>query len=268
MTDMSTSGTPHVLYETREDGRIAVITMNRARYRNPLSLPMMRALDEAFARAAGDDGVYVIILQGDGPSFCSGHDTGSPDAVETRAEMDGAPFAKRIAHMREMDLEPLLRFRNVPKPTIAMVRGACLYAGWMLAAAMDVIFAAEDAQFHATNLSVFTVPWDVGARQAKYFMYDNRLIDAHTARAAGFVQEVHPPDRLEAETMAYARRVAKNDPFQLRMMKHSVHQMQEVQGFTAHINSSFADRMVRAATVDRRGRVGSTPADGAERQAE
>lgn len=102
MTDMSTSGTPHVLYETREDGRIAVITMNRARYRNPLSLPMMRALDEAFARAAGDDGVYVIILQGDGPSFCSGHDTGSPDAVETRAEMDGAPFAKRIAHMREM----------------------------------------------------------------------------------------------------------------------------------------------------------------------
>ena len=255
MTDEPTAGTPRVLYKTREDGRIAVITMNRARYRNPLSLQMMRALDEAFARAADDEDVRVIILRGDGPSFCSGHDTGSPDAIEMRAERDGAPFAKRVAQMREMDLEPLLRFRNIPKPTIAMVRGACLYAGWMLAAAMDVIFAAEDAQFHATNLSVFTIPWDLGARQAKYFMYDNRVMDAQMAKEAGFVQEVHPVDQLEEATMAYARRVAKNDPFQLQMMKHSVHQMQEVQGFTAHINSSFADRMVRAATQTPRGRA-------------
>ena len=252
MTDEPTTGTPHVLYETREGGLIAMITMNRARYRNPLSMQMMRALDEAFARATDDEGVRVIILQGDGPSFCSGHDTGSPDAVAARAEMAGASFLKRRQQMQEMDLEPLLRLRNVPKPTIAMVRGACIYAGWMLAAAMDVIFASEDAQFHATNLSVFTVPWDLGARQAKYFMYDNRFMDARTAKDAGFVQEVHALDRLEEETMAYARRVAKNDPFQLQMMKHSVHQMQEVQGFTAHINSSFADRMVRAATTERR----------------
>lgn len=268
MTDQPTAGTPHALYETREDGRIAVITMNRARYRNPLSLQMMRALDEAFARAADDDEVRVIILRGDGPTFCSGHDIGSPDAVEARAEMEGASFAKRVANMREMDLEPLLRLRNIPKPTIAMVRGACIYAGWMLAAAMDVIFAAEDAQFHATNLSVFTVPWDLGPRQAKYFMYDSRRMDARTAKDAGFVQEVHPPDRLEEETMAYARRVAKNDPFQLRMMKHSVHQMQEVQGFTAHINSSFSDRMVRAATQERRDRAGRARPDGQSRQAE
>ena len=244
------SDDPRVLYETRDDGRIAVVTMNRARYRNPLSIQMMRALDEAFARAADDDEVRVIILRGDGPSFSSGHDLGSPDAAEMRAEMHGASFSKRVARSREMDLEPLMRFRNIPKPTIAMVQGACIYAAWMLAASMDVIFAAEDAQFLATNFSVFTVPWDIGARQAKYLMYDNRFLDGRTAKEAGIVQEVHPLDRIEDEAMAYARRVAKNDPFQLRMMKHSIHQMQEVQGFTAHIQSSFADRMVRAANVD------------------
>lgn len=245
-----TTETPHVLYETQDDGVIALITMNRARYRNPLSIQMMRALTEAFDRAADDDTVRVIILRGDGPSFSSGHDLGSPDAAIARAEMAGAPFSKRVARSREMDLEPLMRFRNIPKPTIAIVQGACIYAAWMLAASMDVIFAAEDAQFLATNFSVFTVPWDIGARQAKYLMYDNRFLDGRTAKEAGIVQEVHPRDQLEAEAMAYARRVAKNDPFQLRMMKHSIHQMQEVQGFTAHINSSFADRMVRAANTD------------------
>ncbi len=245
-----TNESPRVLYETRDAGSIAVITMNRARYRNPLSVQMMRALDEAFARAADDDAVRVIILRGDGPTFSGGHDLGSPDAEEMRAEMAGASFSQRVARSREMDLEPLMRFRNIPKPTIAIVQGACIYAAWMLAASMDVIFAAADAQFLATNFSVFTVPWDIGARQAKYLMYDNRFIDAATAREVGLVQEVHPLDRLEDEALAYARRVAKNDPFQLRMMKHSIHQMQEVQGFTAHIHSSFADRMVRAANTD------------------
>jgi len=149
-----------------------------------------------------------------------------------------------------MDLEPLMRLRNIPKPTVAVVQGACIYAAWMLAASMDVIFAAEDAQFLPTNFSVFTVPWDIGARQAKYLIYDNRFIDGRRAKEIGFVQEVHPAGEIEAAAMAYAVRVAKNDPFQLRMMKHSVHQMQEVQGFTAHIQSSFADRMVRGANTD------------------
>jgi len=247
-----TAEDPHVLYETRDDGAIALVTMNRARYRNPLSLPMMRALDAAFTEANDDERVRVIILQGDGPSFCSGHDTGSPDAIATRAELADAPFEKRMAHLREMDFDPILRMRNVPKPTIAMVRGSCVYAGWMLAAAMDVIFASDDAQFQAVNLAVFTVPWDIGARQAKYYMYDSRFFDAQTAKTAGFVQEVHPGDRLEEETMAYARRVAKNDPFQLQLMKYSVHQMQEAQGFTAHINSSFSDRIIRGAFQDER----------------
>ena len=57
--------------------------------------------------------------------------------------MAGASFSKRVARSREMDLEPLMRFRNSSKPTIAMVQGACIYAGWMLAASMDVIFAAD-----------------------------------------------------------------------------------------------------------------------------
>lgn len=240
---------PRVLYETKFEGRLAVLTMNRARHRNPLSSQMMAALDEAFAEAEQDPEVRVIMLRGDGPTFSGGHDLGSPDALATRAERENEAMAQRYPRTRGMDVAPHLRWRNIPKPTIAVVQGACIYAGWMLASAMDVIFAADDAQFLPTNFAYFAVPWDIGARRAKYLMFDNRFLSAHEALEWGFVQEVHPPAELEDAAMAYASRVAQQDPFQLRMMKHSIHQMQEIQGFTPHMLSSFSDRMVRAANT-------------------
>jgi enoyl-CoA hydratase len=238
-----------VRYETRHDGQIAMIRMSRERYRNALSAQMIEELDAAFEQAATDDVVRVIVLCGDGPSFSAGHDLGSPDAKAMREARAGETMGQRYPRTRGMDVDPHLRWRRIPKPTIAMVQGSCIYAGWMLASAMDVIFAADDAQFLPTNFAYFSVPWDIGARRSMYLMYDNRFLDAQEAKEWGLVSEVVPLDRLEAATMAYAERVAAQDPFQLRMMKHSIQQMQEMQGFTPHIYSSYSDRMVRAANT-------------------
>ena len=243
-------GDPRIRYETRHEGTIAVVSLSRERYRNALSQQLMTELESAFDEAEADDAVRVIILRADGPAFSAGYDLGSPDAIESRALTGGESMGHRYPRTRAMDVDPHLRFRNIPKPTIAMIHGHCIYAAWMLASSMDVIFAAEDAQFLATNFAYFSVPWDVGARRAKHLLFDDRFLTAREAMECGFVQDVFPPDRLEAETMAYAERVAAKDPFQLRMIKHSVHQMQEMQGFTAHIMSSYSDRMVRAANTD------------------
>ncbi len=255
---------PRVHYETRDDGTIAVIGMARERYRNALSRQMVEEIDAAFERAAADDAVRVIVLRGEGPTFSAGHDLGSPDALAMRAEREGEAMGRRYPRTRAMDVDPHLRWRAIPKPTIAMVQGHCIYAAWMLASAMDVIFAADNAQFLPTNFAYFSVPWDIGARRAMYLMYDNRFIDAREAKEWGFVSDVFPADRLEAETMAYAARVARQDPFQLRMMKHSIHQMQEIQGFTAHILSSYSDRMVRAANTEVP--ITRDPGDGSRRK--
>ena len=166
-----------------------------------------------------------------------------------RDEREAAPMAVKYNNNRALDPDPLLRFRALPKPTIAMVHGHCIYAAWMLASSMDVIFASEDAQFLATNFQYFSVPWDIGARRAKHLLFGNQFLSGSEAMEIGFVQEAHPAERLEAETMAYASRVAEMDPFQLQMMKHSINQMQEIQGFTAHIMSSHSDRMVRGANA-------------------
>ena len=240
----------HVQYETRDEGRIALISMARERYRNPLSQQMMKALEQAFEDADEDAGVRVVILRGLGPVFSAGHDLGSPDALETRAQRETESAAQKYNRSKSMDIDPHLRFRNMKKPTIAMVHGHCVYASWMLASAMDIVFAAEDTQFLATNFAYFSVPWDLGARRAKHLLFEGRFIDAKTAAEYGFVQAVYPLEDLERETLAYAGRVAENDPFQLQLMKHSINQMQEVQGFTAHIMSSYSDRQVRAANTE------------------
>ena len=156
------------------------------------------------ARAEDDPDVRVIILRGEGPTFSGGHDLGSPDALATRAERENEPMGNRYPRTRGMDVDPHLRWRDIPKPTIAVVQGACIYAAWMLASAMDVIFAAEDAQFLPTNFAYFAVPWDIGARRAKYLMFDNRFLTAREAMDWGFVQEVHPSEELEAAAMASA----------------------------------------------------------------
>ena len=241
------SDDPRVHYETLHDGQVAIVSLARPQYRNPLSAQMMAEIEDAFDQAEDDPTVRVIILRGLGPAFSAGHDLGSPDVTTTPEERDAEPMAERYPRTRAMDLEPHMRLRNIAKPTIAMVHGHCIYAAWMLASAMDVVFAADDAKFLATNFAFFTVPWDIGARRAKHLMFEGRFLDAHEAHEYGFVQAVFPPGQLEEETVAYAQRVAENDPFQLQMMKHSINQMQEVQGFSAHIASSFSDRMVRAA---------------------
>jgi len=228
---------PPVLYDL--DGHVLKLTLNRPRYRNAQSRKLLEALDEAFARAVADTDVRVIVLFGAGDHFSGGHDLGSPDE---RADREVRPLQAglrgRFDHSREQFVDKTLRWRDVPKPTIAAVQGYCIFAGWLVASAMDVIFAADDALFLGANFQYFSIPWDLPARKAKEILYESRFIDAAEAHKVGLVNRVVPRSNLESETLDYARRVAENDPFQLRMIKMAVNQVQDTQGFRAHINAA------------------------------
>lgn len=239
---------PRVLYDTTHDGMIGVVTLNRPRYRNALSLQTMHELDAAFQQAVDDDQVRVIVLKGSGPSFSAGHDLGSPDVGERDPELMGRTDAM-YARTWALDLDHYLRFRSLPKPTIAQVHGHCIFAAFMLASSMDLVFAAEDAQFLATDLEFFTMPWDLGARKAKEILYENRFLTGREAMDLGYVQRVFPAEELEAGVLAYAARVCEQEPFKLRIMKMSINQMQDMQGFTPHIISHHSAWVVsRSAT--------------------
>ena len=224
---------------------VAYLTANRPQQRNAQSRRLLEDLDHAFAAAAQAREVNVIVLLGAGDHFSGGHDLGSADELVDRAErplQDG--LRGRFDHSRENFVDKTLRFRNVPKPTIAAVQGYCIYAGWMVASAMDIIYAADDARFLAANFQYFSVPWDLPPRKAKELLFESRFIDSAEALELGLVNRVFPREELLDSVSEYAERIAGNDPFQLRMMKMAVNQMQDTQGFTAHINSAHLMHMV------------------------
>ena len=232
-------------YETV--GRIARITLNRPRYKNAQSRRLLEELDDAFGVAAEDLEVRVIVLRGAGDAFSAGHDLGTPEELADREERP-IEEGMRGTYRRSWNgnIDKSLRWRNLPKPTIAAVQGHCIFGGWIIASAMDVIIAADDAQFLGTNFQYFSIPWDIGVRRAKELLFESRFIDAHEAQELGLVNRVVPRAQLDDEVMAYAERVAANDPFQLRMIKLAINQAQDAQGFTPHIYGAHALHMLSA----------------------
>ena len=230
----------HIRYEVSD--KIARITANRPKYRNAQSTVMMTEMDDAFEKANFDPDVRVITMFGEGDHFSAGHDLGTPEETEYRKTEylieDGV--RGRYNHTREQFVDKTLRWRNVQKPTIAAVQGYCIFGGWIIASAMDIIFAAEDAMFLPTNFQYFSVPWDIHPRKVKEIIFEGRFIDAEEALKLGLVNRIVTRKQLDAEVMEYAAKVAKNDPFQLRMMKMAVNGMQDAQGFNQHITSAHA----------------------------
>ena len=218
---------------------VARITANRPAFRNAQSRRLLEELDDAFRVASEDTAVHVVALFGAGEHFSGGHDLGTPDELADREQRPlQAGLRGRFDHSREQFVDKTMRWRNVPKPTIAGVQGYCIFGGWIIASAMDIIYAADNAMFLGSNFQYFSVPWDMHPRKAKELLYESRFVDAAEAAELGLVNRVVAPESLQGEVTAYAERIARNDPFQLRMIKLAVNQMQDTQGFHAHITAA------------------------------
>ena len=228
-------------------GRIARVILNRPEKINAQSVGLLAEMDWAFNAAVEDPECRVIVLSGAGRAFSAGHDLTSEDQVASRTERyaDKQGFAQGLLS-REIYTDSHLRWRDLPKPTIAMVDGYCIYGGWMIAAAMDIVYAADDALFVPTYGDYFTTAWDVGARKAKELLFGNRIITAAEAMAFGFVNRTFAADQLEAETLRYAARVADQDPGNNRLVKFAINQAEDGMGFSQSVRAVGAAFITRS----------------------
>jgi enoyl-CoA hydratase len=243
-----------VLYERRD--HVAVVTMNRPEYRNAQNSAMTYALDAAFTRAVDDDEVKVIVLAGAGKHFSAGHDIGTPGrdvdvSFDRKAVLwwdhvgkDGGD--QRYARELEVYLGMCRRWREIPKPTIAMVHGACVAGGLMLAWVCDLIVASQDAFFSdpvvrmgIPGVEYFAHPWVLGPRAAKEFLFTGDRFDSARAQALGMVNRVVPREELEAETFALAGRIAEMPRFGLALTKRAVNQAEDQMGMRSGMDSVF-----------------------------
>jgi enoyl-CoA hydratase/carnithine racemase len=233
-----------ILYEVDEG--VARISLNRPQYRNAQSRILLEELDDALGNAGADNDVRAIVLRGEGEHFSAGHDLGSPEQVADRQARPELPGVRgRLNRGYRLYVDMSLRWRDIPKPTIAAVQGYCIFGGWMVASAMDLIFASEDAQFLCSAFQYFTPPWDLGLRKAKEILFESRFIGAQEAMEHGLVSRIYPRAELDAQTMAYAKRVAQNDLHMLRTTKMALNQTQDAQGFTMAIKDAYAMSVIR-----------------------
>jgi enoyl-CoA hydratase len=243
-----------VRYERQ--GPVAIITMNRPEYRNAQNSAMTYALDAAFTSAVEDADVRVIILAGEGKHFSAGHDIGTPErdvdvSFERKAVMwwdhVGRPGGdQRYAREMEVYLGMCRRWREIPKPTIAMVQGACIAGGLMLAWVCDLIVASEDAFFSdpvvrmgIPGVEYFAHPWVLGPRRAKEVLFTGDRFSAAEAHDWGMVNRVVPRESLTAETLKLAERISEMPQFGLALTKRAVNQAEDLMGMRTGMDSVF-----------------------------
>jgi enoyl-CoA hydratase/carnithine racemase len=238
----------HVLYEV--DDRVAVITLNRPEKANAQNARLLHELDHAWDLAARDRAVRVIVLQANGKHFSAGHDlapnpNGAPD--------DGIELVVGRWTLEELYrwesqvyLGYALKWRDVPKPSIAAVQGQCIAGGLLLCWPCDLIVAADNAKFSdpVVQMAIGGVEyhahaWELGARKAKEILFTGRALTAQEAEQLGMVNRVVPLDDLRAETMTLARQIAQMHPFGLAQAKRAVNQSLDVMGFRAAIQAAF-----------------------------
>jgi enoyl-CoA hydratase len=235
---------------------VAVVTMNRPQYRNAQNSAMTYALDAAFSRAVEDEEVRVIVLCGNGDHFSAGHDIGTPQRdhhvqYENRAvlwwdHVDREGGDQRFAREMEVYLGMCRRWRELPKPMIAMVHGACIAGGLMLAWICDLIVASDDAFFAdpvvrmgIPGVEYFAHPWVLGPRFATEILYTGDRFTAQRAHDVGMVSRVVPRDELEREALALASRIAEMPAFGLALTKRAVNQCEDQMGLRNGIDSAF-----------------------------
>jgi len=239
-----------VLYEVSEG--IATITLNRPEQANAQNFALLDELDAAWTRAADDEAVKVIVLAGKGKHFSSGHDLQASEARKDGIERPTLPSGLTTSVQRIYTVESQrylgysMKWRNIPKPSIAAVQGVCIAGGLLLAWPCDLIVAADDAKFSdpVITMGIGGVEyhghtWELGARLAKEILFTGRAVTAEEAKQVGMVNRVVPRAELESATRELALSIAKHHPYALRMAKRAVNHTLDVQGFTTAVNAVF-----------------------------
>ncbi len=214
------------------------ITLNRPEKRNAMNNALRTELFAALEAHDRDPAVRLTILRGAGPSFCSGYDLSADSSA-------GQPYhtADGLGQWPRHVVDGWFRIWDLAKPVIAQVHGYCLAGGTELATACDLVYVAEDAQIGYPPVRLMSPPdmqfhpWLMGMRQAMESMLTGDSLSGAEAVQRGWANRAWPAERLEAEVLAVAERVARLPSELAAINKRSVHRAMEIMGLRASIRA-------------------------------
>lgn len=209
-----------ILIEERQ-GKVALLTLNRPESLNALDTALMRRLVQVLEQVAADDTVACVVLTGAGKGFCAGGDTRAikkaADSMATAPKPAASTSTEDRVRWLRRSAEASRLLHEMPKPSIAMINGACAGAGLSLAAACDFRFAGHSAKFRPSFLPS-GMPGDyggswlwtriLGPSRARQLYFFDQLRDAQAGLDFGLVDALFPDDALHAEVMERAQQLA------------------------------------------------------------
>ncbi|MEO8539197.1 MAG: enoyl-CoA hydratase-related protein [bacterium] len=211
-----------ILYSV--EAGIARITLNKPEKLNALSWGSWSEIENAIAMSDADDAVKVVVITGAGRGFCAGTDLTSGTK---ESDWPARPLAGRPGMMRSRYLGTAQVY-HCRKPTIAVVNGASVGAGFSLAMACDIRIASEAARFSAIFVKraivadtgcTWFLPRLVGVENALKMMYTGRIVGAEEALRMGLISEVVPADELADRATALATEIATGPSIAIELMK-------------------------------------------------
>lgn len=208
------------------DGPIARLILDQPRKKNAINRAMWQSMATYCDRLEADGSVKLLILEGAGDCFSGGADLAEMQAMLSAGE-SLAPNYQAVD-------QSLTRLRNVAIPSIAVIRGACMGGGCMVALTADFRLAAHDSLFAITpaRLGLTITPEQindlmtlVGVSRTKEMLYTGRRVTAKTALAWGLINEVADPSDLEARTTVLADALLSASQHSVRTFKRVIREM-------------------------------------------
>lgn len=225
------------LFEVK-DG-VATLTLNRPQARNAFSLEMIRIWTEALQEVRDNDEIRVLLLTGNGKSFCAGGDVksmkngqGFVDLNDQDTDFVSTGIKRKNSLWKYIQRIPLL-MQEIDKPTIAVINGDAIGAGLDMALQCDLRFASDQARFGEGYIKVGIVPGDgggyylpriIGVDKALEMLWTGDIIDAQEAKEIGLITRICAHEQLQEDAHKFATRLAHGPQEAMRLTKRTVYQ--------------------------------------------
>jgi enoyl-CoA hydratase len=206
--------------------KVGILTLNKPETLNSMSFKMKEEFADVIAQLKYDQEIRILIIAGQGRSFCAGGDLKSTfdmyDDPPAQAQQNAFYFYKGFLSIRSLDI-----------PTVAVIQGHTIGAGLCLAMACDMIIASTDTKLSMSFIKIginpgmggtYFLPRLIGTAKAMELCLLGETIDAHEAFRIGLINHVVEPDQLMEFSLNFAGRIANNPPIPARLIKKSIYQ--------------------------------------------
>ena len=235
--------------EFSQQGPVGILSLNRPEKLNAINKIMLDELNQVLDVIESDDSVYCLVLNGNGRAFCAGFDLNAGSDANRQGVSDWRPAI-------QYDLDVIMRFWRLSKPTIAAVHGYVLAAGFELALACDMTICESNSLFgepevrFGSSIVAMLLPWYTNPKRAKKILLSGEdRMPAEEALQLGIVNEVVAEAEGLNRGIALAHEIALMDPDSVRLTKQAINRTYEIMGLNQAL-AMGADTSVQIESIE------------------